>query len=280
MMPRLAGLTLIVVHVAGLASVWLVPPSWSAVGLCLSLYYLRMFAITAGFHRLFSHRSYRTSRAMRFVLAWLGTAAIQRGPIWWTAVHRHHHRHSDKPQDLHSPVQHGLWQAHLGWVLKPENRRIDRSTVADLTCHPEMEWLDRHYLVPPLSLAAICFFVFGAEGLVWGFFISTILLWHGTFTINSLSHRFGTRPFNTRDDSRNNFLLALLTMGEGWHNNHHFYPASARQGFRAREVDISYLILRIFEALGLVWDVRRPSPEMLARGRMAARNRLPEAGPD
>jgi stearoyl-CoA desaturase (delta-9 desaturase) len=265
-----AGLTLILVHILGFASLFLVTFEWWLVGLCIGMYYLRMFGITAGFHRYFSHKSFKTSRPMQFVLAWIGTSAIQRGPIWWAAIHRHHHKHSDTPKDLHSPRQQGLWQAHLGWVLKKENRQIDRTKVADLTRFPEIDWIDRHYLVPPLSMAVLIFLVWGLPGLVYGFFLSTILLWHGTFTINSLSHVFGRRPYNTRDDSRNSALLAIVTMGEGWHNNHHFYPASARQGFTWWQFDASFLILRIFQLLGLVWDVKVPPRELVTAGMVDA----------
>jgi stearoyl-CoA desaturase (delta-9 desaturase) len=265
-----AGLTLILVHILGFASLFLVTFEWWLVGLCIGMYYLRMFGITAGFHRYFSHKSFKTSRPMQFVLAWIGTSAIQRGPIWWAAIHRHHHKHSDTPKDLHSPRQQGLWQAHLGWVLKKENRQIDRTKVADLTRFPEIDWIDRHYLVPPLSMAVLIFLVWGLPGLVYGFFLSTILLWHGTFTINSLSHVFGRRPYNTRDDSRNSALLAIVTMGEGWHNNHHFYPASARQGFTWWQFDASFLILRIFKLLGLVWDVKVPPRELVTAGMVDA----------
>lgn len=237
---------------------------WWLLGLCLAMYYLRMFGITAGFHRYFSHKSFKTSRPFQFVLAWLGTAAIQRGPIWWAAIHRHHHRYSDTPQDLHSPRQSGVWHAHLGWVLQKQNRIIDRSKVTDLTQFPEIDWIDRHYLVPPLTLALIITLIWGLPGLVWGFMVSTILLWHGTFTINSLSHVFGTRPFQTRDDSRNNALLALVTMGEGWHNNHHFYPFSARQGFYWWQFDPSWNILQILRVFNLVWDVKVPPRALLS----------------
>jgi stearoyl-CoA desaturase (delta-9 desaturase) len=260
-----AGLTLILVHVLGFASVLLVDFHWWLVGLCFAMYYLRMFAITAGFHRYFSHKSYKTSRPVQFALAWLGTSSIQRGPIWWAAIHRHHHRHSDAPKDLHSPLQQGLWQAHIGWVLKKENRLIDRSKVSDLTRFPEIDWIDRHYLIPPLSLALLIFAIWGLPGLVYGFFLSTILLWHGTFTINSLSHVFGRRPFPTKDDSRNSALLAIVTMGEGWHNNHHFYPLSARQGFTWWQFDPSFMILCGMQALGLIWDVKVPPKELLAQ---------------
>jgi stearoyl-CoA desaturase (delta-9 desaturase) len=258
-----AGLTLIVIHILGLASLLLVPFEWSLLGLCFAMYYLRMFGITAGFHRYFSHKSFKTSRPIQFLLAWIGTSAIQRGPIWWAAIHRHHHKYSDTPKDLHSPRQKGLWEAHLGWVLKKENRIIDRSKVADLTRFPEIDWIDRHYLVPPMSLALLIFAIWGLPGLIYGFFLSTILLWHGTFTINSLSHVFGSRPYNTKDDSRNSALLALITMGEGWHNNHHFYPFSARQGFTWWQFDPSFMILKLMELLGLVWDVKVPPKELL-----------------
>jgi len=232
------------------------------------LYVVRMFAITGFYHRYFSHRSFRTSRGLQFVFALIGAASVQRGPLWWAAHHRHHHRHADQAQDLHSP-RHGFWRSHMGWFMTPRAFATDLSRVPDLARYPELRWLDRYDVAVPVAMAIALYATgallqhlwpaldtSGAQLLVWGFFISTVVLFHATVTINSLSHRFGSRRFETADDSRNNFLLALLTFGEGWHNNHHFYSSSARQGFRWWEVDLTWYGLRLLALLGLVRDLK------------------------
>ncbi len=239
------------------------PFHWYYPVVALGLYYLRMFGITAGYHRYFSHRSYKTSRFFQFVLAFIGTMSAQKGVLWWAAHHRDHHKFSDQPEDIHSPVQKGLWWAHCGWILcsKYDETKIDR--IRDFAKYPELRWLNKYHLVPPVLLAVAMFLVGGLPLLVWGFFVSTTLLWHGTFTINSLSHVFGSRRYRTTDTSRNNWALALLTMGEGWHNNHHYYMSSANQGFFWWEVDASYYVLKAMSWLGLVWDLRKPPKHVL-----------------
>ncbi|HEX6882942.1 MAG TPA: acyl-CoA desaturase [Planctomycetota bacterium] len=243
---------------------------WSPVALAVAAawYALRMFAITAFYHRYFSHRAFRTSRAVQFLFALLGSSAVQRGPLWWAAHHRRHHRHSDEAPDAHSPEVDGFWWSHVGWLLARENYRTRIEEVRDLARFPELCFLDRFdALVPLASIAA--FYALGTalehlapglgtdgpQMLVWGFVVSTVALYHCTFAINSIAHRFGSQPYETRDQSRNNALLALLTLGEGWHNNHHRYPGAARQGFRRRELDLSWYGLRVLAALGLVWDL-------------------------
>jgi len=244
---------------------------WSpiAVIVCVALYLVRMFGITAFYHRYFSHRSFRAGRIVQFVGALLGASATQRGPLWWAAHHRQHHRHSDTKQDAHSPHAHGFLWSHIGWIACRRNYRTDYSQVPDLARFPELRWLDRNDLAVPLALLA-SMLGFGAlleafapslgtDALqmgVWGFCISTTLLFHGTASINSLAHLFGRRVWPTRDQSRNSFLLALLTLGEGWHNNHHWCPGTVRQGFRWWEIDVSYYVLRVLAALGVVHDLR------------------------
>ena len=240
--------------------------TWSALGVCAALFWLRMFGVTAGYHRYFSHRSYRTSRPFQFVLAVLGTLAVQKGVLWWSANHRDHHKYSDQPQDLHSPVQRGFWWSHVGWILAPDYEETNFDRIADMAKYPELRWLNEHYLVPPVALAVLLFLVGGATWLVWGFFISTTLLWHSTFTINSLAHVWGSRRYETADASRNNVWLALLTMGEGWHNNHHRYMNSARQGFFWWEIDASYYVLAALSWLGIVWDLHQPPKKLLEHG--------------
>ncbi len=262
--------------------------SATAVTVAVLLFVVRMFAITAFYHRYFSHRAFRTSRAAQFVFALLGASAVQRGPLWWAAHHRHHHTHADRPDDCHSPVEHGFLWSHCGWFLARENFATRIALVPDLARFPELRWLDRYDAAVPVALA-LALYALGAwlertapglgtggwQLLVWGFCISTVALWHSTFAINSFAHRFGSRRYATRDASRNNVWLALLTLGEGWHNNHHRYPAAARQGFYWWEVDVSWYGLRLLAALGIVSDLR-PVPAAIRdshRARPAERPR-------
>ena len=257
--PRIrpvAAAGFLLVHLAALG-VFAVGFSWKGVALCLASYYLRMFAITAGFHRYFSHRTYKLARVPQFLLAFLGQTAAQKGVLWWASNHRHHHKYSDRPEDIHSPVQRGFWWSHMGWILAEEYEKTDLSRVQDLAKFPELLWLDRNMYLPTMLYAAACGLAFGWTGVFWGYFLSTVLLWHGTFTINSVMHVWGRQVFPTTDTSRNSFLLALVTMGEGWHNNHHYYPGSASQGFRWWQVDGSYYILWAGEKAGVVKGLRR-----------------------
>lgn len=252
---------------------------WSPIAVCVAvaLYLVRMFAITAFYHRYFSHRAFSTSRVVQFLGALLGSTAIQRGPLWWASHHRAHHSHSDTPSDVHSPREHGFLWSHVGWIVARANFRTRLELVRDLARFPELRFLDRFdILVPVLTIPSLYGFgallerfapslgTSGMQMLVWGFVVSTIALYHLTFTINSVAHRIGTRRYATRDDSRNNWALALITLGEGWHNNHHHYQASARQGFRWWEVDITYYVLRLMAALGLVWDLK-PVPALVRK---------------
>jgi stearoyl-CoA desaturase (delta-9 desaturase) len=250
------------VHAVALATPFFVPISWGWVGLALAVYCARMFGITAGYHRYFAHRAYKTSRPFQFALAWLGASASQKGPLWWAAHHRDHHRYSDTEDDIHSPLVGGFWWSHVGWILDKgyEGTNLDR--MKDFTRYPELMWLERNWWIPPVSLAAGLFALGGWGGLLWGFFVSTTVLWHGTFVINSLAHVVGTRRYETSDGSRNSFSLAVITMGEGWHNNHHFYPGSANQGFFWWEWDPSYYLLRLLSLVRLVWDLRTPPPRV------------------
>ena len=233
-----------------------------ALILCAVTYAVRVFAVTGVYHRYFSHKTYKTSRVFQFVLAFLGASATQKGPLWWSATHRRHHRYSDGPGDPHSPRK-GFWYAHQGWIFDERWGGTPVEAIRDFARYPELEWLNRYHFVAPLSLAVLCYLVGGFPGLVWGFAVSTTLLWHATYSINSLAHVWGTRRYETGDDSRNNGLLALLTFGEGWHNNHHHYMASARQGFRWWEIDITYYVLRGLAAVGLIWDLREPPASVL-----------------
>lgn len=241
--------------------------TWKAVAIFGALYSLRMFAVTAGYHRYFAHRSYRASRPVQFVLALLGTTAAQKGPLWWAAHHRAHHRYSDTEQDVHSP-QKGFWWSHVGWILCDRYSDADLGLVKDLVAFPELRFLERYNAFGPWILAGVALLIGGWSGLVFGFFGSTVLLWHATFSINSLSHTFGTRRYATTDTSRNNALLAVLTLGEGWHNNHHHYQASARQGFFWWEIDLSWYALRVLSAVHLVRGLRQPTAAVVERNRL------------
>jgi stearoyl-CoA desaturase (delta-9 desaturase) len=229
------------------------------VAVCVGLYVLRMWGITAGFHRYFSHRAYKTNRVFQFLLALVGTLSVQKGVLWWAAHHRHHHRYSDQVEDIHSPVQKGFWWSHVSWILCDKYGATKYEAIKDFARFPELVLLNRFHLVPGVLLAVALYFIGGFSLLVWGFFVSTTLLYHGTFTINSLSHVFGTRRYKTTDTSRNNWLLALLTLGEGWHNNHHYHQNTANQGWFWWEVDLSYYSLKALSWVGVVSDLRLPS---------------------
>jgi stearoyl-CoA desaturase (delta-9 desaturase) len=237
---------------------FVVPFRWQYVWVCVGLYYFRMWALTTGYHRYFSHRTFKTSRVFQFILAFCACLCTQKGPLWWAAHHRHHHRYSDQEEDVHSPLQRGFWWSHVGWILCDRYNETRYDAIKDFAKYPELRLLNRFYLVPPVALAVALFFIGGFPLLVWGFFVSTTLLWHGTFTINSLSHVFGRRRFKTSDTSRNNWLLALITCGEGWHNNHHYHQNTANQGWFWWEFDPSYYVLRGLAVLRIVSDVRTP----------------------
>lgn len=271
-----------IVHAACLLVFWL---GWSpvALGVCLAFFWIRMFAITAIYHRYFAHRSYKMNRAWQFFFACIGAMSAQRGPLWWAAHHRNHHKHSDRDGDLHSPVQYSFWWSHMGWFLSNKGYETDYGVVPDLAKYKELVFLNRFDSLMPI-LAALGMYGLGellaakAPGLgthglqmvVWGFCISTVLLFHATFTINSLGHVWGSRRFKTKDQSRNNAFLALLTLGEGWHNNHHRFAVSARQGFYWWELDISYLVLKFLKAFGIVHDLNPVPRRILEEGRGAS----------
>lgn len=257
--PRIRPIAFVgftVVHLAALGVFW-VGFSWQGVLLCLLSYYFRMFSITAGFHRYFSHRTFQLNRFWQFVLAFAGMTSAQKGVLWWSAHHRHHHKYSDQPEDVHSPIQRGFWWSHMGWILCDEYAKTRYDQIKDMAKFPELVWLDRNQYLPTMLYAIALALAFGPVGLFYGYFLSTVILWHGTFTINSVMHVFGKRVYRTTDDSRNSMIMALLTMGEGWHNNHHYYPGSAAQGFRWWQIDGTYYILLLGEKLGIVKNMRR-----------------------
>jgi stearoyl-CoA desaturase (delta-9 desaturase) len=264
---RLETLPFWAIHIASLG-VFFCAFEWKWVALCAGLYVLRMFGITAGYHRYFSHRTYRLNRFWQFIMGFLGAMSLQQGPLWWAAHHRHHHRFSDQPQDLHSPLQRGFWYSHLFWFLNGEHDGTRMELIPDLAKYPELRWLNRFHFLPGVLLGIACFALGGWPAFFWGFALSTTLLWHGTFTINSLSHVFGSRRYQTTDTSRNNFWLALITLGEGWHNNHHCYQSSTNQGFFWWEIDVSYYVLRAMSWLGIASHLKRAPVEKLESRRI------------
>ena len=252
-----SAIPFVLVHLACLAAIW-TGITWQALVLCVALYWLRIFAIGAGYHRYFSHRAYSTSRTFQLVLAVLAQTTTQKSVLWWAIQHRHHHLHSDTAHDLHSPRHKGFLYSHLGWIFARRQCSIDLTRIADFARFPELMWLHRFEQAPALVLAAISYLLAGWSGLVVGFFWSTVLVYHATFCINSLAHVHGRKRYLTGDDSRNNWFLALFTMGEGWHNNHHAYQSSVRQGFRWWEYDLTYYLLKLFSWVRLVWDLKTP----------------------
>jgi stearoyl-CoA desaturase (Delta-9 desaturase) len=266
----------ILLHAGCLLVFWV---GWSPVAVIIAivLYLIRMFAITGFYHRYFSHKAFKTNRLWQFVFAVIGNASVQRGPLWWASHHRHHHRFADRDNDVHSPLQHGFWWSHIGWLTSRDNFPTRIKYIQEWMRFPELRWINRFDTLIPILLAGCIYLagVFleklapslgtnGLQLLIWGFFISTVVLLHATCTINSLDHMFGTRRYNTRDTSRNNAILAILTLGEGWHNNHHHYAVSARQGFMWWELDITYGLLVLLSWLGVVRDLRQVPQHVLS----------------
>ena len=287
-------LPFLVLHLSALF-VFVVGVSPIAVAVMLVTYAIRVLGITVGYHRYFSHRAFRTGRVMQFVLACMGASAVQRGPLWWAAHHRHHHRHSDEPGDAHSPVQDSFWWSHMLWFLSNGNYRTRTEGIRDFAKYPELVFIDRFdTLVPTItyvglfllgSWLAVAWPEAGTSGwqmLVWGGVIGTLLAYHATFTINSLVHVFGSQRYETGDASRNNAWLWPITFGESWHNNHHHFAASARLGFYWWEIDIGWYFLKALEKVGLVRDLKvvphhvregLPNPEAEARKEALAADR-------
>jgi stearoyl-CoA desaturase (delta-9 desaturase) len=245
---------LLAMHLGCLGVLW-VEASASAIGVAFLLFVLRAFGLTAGYHRYFAHRSFRTSRGFQLVLAVLGASAAQLGPLWWAGHHRRHHAHTDTPEDVHSPARGLLW-AHMGWLMCRRYSATDLAAIPDFARFPELRLLDRAPWLPPALLAASLTAAGGMQLLVWGFFVSTVVLYHVTFAVNSLGHRFGSQPFETGDESRNLPWLAWLSLDDGWHNNHHRFPASARHGLTRAQPDPTWLALRALQSVGLVWGLR------------------------
>ncbi len=286
--PRM--IPFISVHLVCFAAIW-VGVSWVAVITALVLYAVRMFAITGIYHRYFSHRSYSTSRVTQFIFAVLGNSSAQRGPLWWAAHHRHHHRTSDMPEDRHSPRQSGFLWSHVGWISARANFHTELKLIPDFAKYPELRLLDRFDVVVPTILGFACYFfgkaleiyypelgTTGWQMLIWGFFISTVAVAHATFTVNSLTHLWGRPRYDAGDDSRNSLLIALITFGEGWHNNHHHYQTSVRQGHRWWEIDITFYVLWLMSCVGLIWNLK-PVPAKLKGGKQAQQHNASQPTP-
>jgi stearoyl-CoA desaturase (delta-9 desaturase) len=271
----------VLVHLVALGGVILGGWSWQGLALAVGAYYVRMVVVTAGYHRYFSHRAFSTSRTFQFLLALGAQSAAQNGVLWWASHHRWHHRYSDTPLDVHSAKLRGFWYAHVGWILQ-DAWQTDLRQVPDLAKYPELRFLNRPGInfLPSALLGLAFLLIGGVHGLVWGFMVSSVLVWHGSFAINSLTHLFGSRRYATNDNSRNHWLLALITTGEGWHNNHHHYPSAANQGFFWWEFDLTYWVLRVWQRLGLIWDIRRPPADVLIRNLILDKGGRATAGPD
>ena len=257
-----SALPFVLIHLGCAAAIWS-GITWQAIVICAALYWLRMFAIGAGYHRYFSHRSYSAGRAFQFILAVLAQSSAQKSILWWAAKHRHHHLHSDTSRDVHSPRHKGFIYSHVGWIFARQHDKTDLVKVADFASFPELRWLHKFEVLPAVAIAVLCFLIAGWSGLIVGFLWSTVLLYHATFCINSLAHVHGRKRYVTGDDSRNNWLLAFFTMGEGWHNNHHAYQSSVRQGFRWWEIDVTFYILKALSWLGIVWDLKTPTEQVM-----------------
>ena len=260
----------LLVHLACFAAIF-TGITWTAVILGVSLYAIRMFAVTAGYHRYFSHRSFKTSRAFQFVLAFLAQSSTQKSVLWWASVHRHHHKHSDTVDDVHSPRMRGFWYSHFGWIFDPRYDADQVDPVPDLEKYPEIRFLQRHEQIPSVLLAGLTALIAGWPGLIIGFFWSTVVLYHCTFFINSLAHVHGSQRYVTGDDSRNNWWLAVITGGEGWHNNHHASQRACRQGFRWYEIDMTFYALTVLSWMRIVWDLGEAPADVVRNERPLGR---------
>lgn len=262
----ITSIPFILFHLTPLLIIW-TGISWFAVGLFAASYAVRMFFVTAGYHRYFAHRTYEMSRIPQFLMALGGTIGVQKGPLWWAAHHRHHHQYSDELEDVHSPIKGFFW-SHVGWIVCDKYNPTKFEKIQDFAKYPELRLLNKYSHVPPILFAVALLLLWGPQALVFGFFVSTIALWHVTYSINSLAHKVGGRRYVTNDTSRNFLPLALLTGGEGWHNNHHYFQASAKQGFFWWEIDFSYYVLKFLSLLGIVKNLRKPPKQILHRNRV------------
>lgn len=241
----------LIFHLVGIFGVILTPFSWYWLSFGIGTYFFKTFFLTAGYHRYFTHKSFEMNRFWQFIFAFLGATNGQKSALWWAAGHRYHHKFSDTPEDIHSPL-HQKWESHGGWVLLKKHTELKTEFIPDLLKFPELVWLHKYQFLPIFSWTILMFIVGGWNAILWGTFISSLMNWHGTFIVNSLSHIWGSQPFESNDNSRNSFIIALLTMGEGWHNNHHAYSKSANHGFYWWQIDITFYLLKILEKIKIV----------------------------
>jgi len=245
--------------------VFAVPFRWAFLALWAVSHFTRAIGLTLIFHRYFAHRAFKMNRVARFVWAFIGTAAMQKGPLWWAGHHVNHHKFADRDGDPHSPMVSGVYYAHIGWFLhdtKYDKVEATNPVIRDFSKVPEIAWLEKWFFVPPAALALGLYFFGGMPSLVYGFCLPTMTLAHATFAINTVNHMFGSRRFETLDESRNNVLTAVFAAGEGWHNNHHRFQRAARNGFYWYEVDVTWYVIRAMAAVGLIWDIQ-PVPQRI-----------------
>lgn len=301
---RLLNLVAVLLPLAGLVMaivlLWGIAFEWVYLGLLVGLYVLTALGVTVGYHRFFTHKSFKTPRFVGVTLAVLGSMAVEGPVLRWVATHRKHHQHSDQEEDPHSPHGHGggirgmlmgMWHAHMGWLFRSKAFVSERAIgsegseysryVKDLETDPWWRWMSRLFplwvvlgLLLPALIGGLATMSWTGVllGFIWGGLVRVLLLHHVTWSINSVCHIWGTRPFRSHDESRNNAVFGVLAMGEGWHNNHHAFPASARHGLRWWQVDVSYLVIWAMSKVGLASDVRVPAPERIAAKRRSARH--------
>ena len=254
---RPSTIAIIVIHLLPLVSIYTGGVGLKEVLFMVGFYVFGALAIVIGYHRYFSHRAFQANRFVQFILAFLSQATAQGGVLWWASTHRQHHKFADLKEDVHSPRQKGFWYAHIGWFFSNKHGHTKFHLIKDFAKFPELVWLNKYPALPVAVVGLIYLLLLGPPGLFFSFFLGIVVLWHGTFTVNSLAHIWGHRRYATPDDSRNNWFLALLTMGEGWHNNHHHYRHSARQGFFWYEFDLGYYTIKLLSLLGIVKNIKQ-----------------------
>ena len=278
MLPSIIQIIIFWTVQASAASVFLVPFSWSLVLLWAVSHFLRAIGLTLTFHRYLAHRAFQMNRGVRFVWAFIGTCAMQKGPIWWAGHHVNHHKFADREGDPHSPMVSGVYYAHIGWFLndtKHDQLEPNNPVLRDFSKYWELAMLERFHFVPPIMLAVAMYLIGGAPWLVWGFCLPTMTLAHATFAINTVNHMFGSRRFDTIDESRNNAVTAIFAAGEGWHNNHHRFQRAARNGFYWWEFDPTWYVIRAMAAVGLAWDLQQVPERIYEEARVTKQSRRP-----
>jgi fatty-acid desaturase len=258
---------LVLFHIGAIAALFMF--SWPRLAAAVALYWISVgFGISLGYHRLHTHRSFRVPQALEYLLAFFGTLTLEGGPIFWVATHRIHHSKSDQPGDPHSP-RDGAWWAHVGWILLGESKHADTRAMAkfapDLAKHRFYVWLNNYHWLPMVFLGVALLAIGGIPLMLWGTCLRVVIGLHATWLVNSATHLWGSRRFATNDDSRNNWWVALMTFGEGWHNNHHAFPFSARQGLRWYQLDITWYAIWLLKRIRLAKNVRVASRDEMAR---------------